>query len=294
MIDTEISTATAARAREGAVLTDAELLYLDAADVLSLGMLADEVRRARVGDAVVFSRVLEVGADGIAEDEGTSAALAAAHEVRLIALGTSLAATADAIGGVRARVGAGRSLTGFSLADIVARGWGALGDVLAALKAAGLDAIVEAAVDTVTIENIGVVVEAGLGPSTLSVQKWPGEGSVALIARVREFVTAYPSLRRFAPLAREQSVTVPTTGYHDVRLVALARLALPSVPELEIDWQQYGPKLAQVALMFGANRLDRVSPVDDPALGLRRATAEEVRRNITAAGFRPAEPSGAA
>ena len=51
-----------------------------------------------------------------------------------------------------------------------------------------------------------------------------------------------------APLAREQSVAAPTTGYHDVRLVALARLALPDTRVIEVDWQQYGPKLAQVAL----------------------------------------------
>jgi 2-iminoacetate synthase ThiH len=49
-----------------------------------------------------------------------------------------------------------------------------------------------------------------------------------------------------------------------------------------------------VALMFGANHLDRVSPIDDPALGPRRARLEEVRRNIAAAGFRPVGPGEAA
>ena len=79
-----------------------------------------------------------------------------------------------------------------------------------------------------------------------------------------------------------------------MRLVALARLALPTVDVIEVDWQQYGPKLAQVALMFGANHLDRVLPIDDPALGPRRAATEDVRRNIAAAGFRPAGPGEAA
>jgi aminodeoxyfutalosine synthase len=101
-------------------------------------------------------------------------------------------------------------------------------------------------------------------------------------------------MRRLAPLAREESVAAPTTGYQDVRLVALARLGVPSIAHIDVDWQQYGPKLAQVALMFGANHLDRVSPVDDPALGPRRATVEEVRRNIEAAGLRPADPGEAA
>jgi len=82
---------------------------------------------------------------------------------------------------------------------------------------------------------------------------------------------------------------VPTTGYDDVRAVALARLALPSVRNIQVDWTQYGPKLAQVALTFGANDLDRVSTVDDETLGRRRTSVEDVRRNITAAGFTPAE-----
>jgi 2-iminoacetate synthase ThiH len=56
-----------------------------------------------------------------------------------------------------------------------------------------------------------------------------------------------------------------------------------------VDWTQYGPKLAQVALTFGANDLDRVSTVDDEALGRRRTPVEDVKRNIAAAGFTPVE-----
>ena len=50
-----------------------------------------------------------------------------------------------------------------------------------------------------------------------------------LLLRARGIIEPNPSLRRFAPLSREQSVAAPTTGYHDVRLVALARLGLPSM-----------------------------------------------------------------
>ena len=59
-----------------------------------------------------------------------------------------------------------------------------------------------------------------------------------------------------------------------------------------MDWQRYGPKLAQVALTFGADDLDNVSPVDDAPEGRRRAPLEEVRRNIEAAGFTPVERDG--
>ena len=84
----------------------------------------------------------------------------------------------------------------------------------------------------------------------------------------------------------------PTTGYDDVKTVAIARLAAPNIPTIQVDWLRYGPKLAQVALTFGADDLDGVTPSDDAPEGRRRAPLEEVRRNIEAAGFMPAERDG--
>ena len=49
-----INLAIAERARAGEALTAAEIDELGTADILSLGMLADEVRRARVGDSVTY------------------------------------------------------------------------------------------------------------------------------------------------------------------------------------------------------------------------------------------------
>ena len=57
MTDMKIDVAIAERARAGATLAETELLALESADLLSLGMLADEVRRARVGDLVSYARV---------------------------------------------------------------------------------------------------------------------------------------------------------------------------------------------------------------------------------------------
>ena len=62
--------------------------------------------------------------------------------------------------------------------------------------------------------------------------------------------------------------------------MALARILLPSVPHIQADWTLHGPKLAQVALTFGADDMDNVSPLDEVAEGRRRAPLEEIRRNI--------------
>jgi aminodeoxyfutalosine synthase len=72
----------------------------------------------------------------------------------------------------------------------------------------------------------------------------------------------------------------------------MARLAAPNIPTVQVDWLRYGPKLAQVALTFGADDLDSVSAVDEAPEGRRRAPLEDVRRNIEAAGLSPAERDG--
>jgi 2-iminoacetate synthase ThiH len=64
------------------------------------------------------------------------------------------------------------------------------------------------------------------------------------------------------------------------------------VPAIQVDWARHGPKLAQVALLFGASDLDRVSPSDAAPLGHRRAPLEEVERNIRAAFLQPVERDG--
>ena len=281
-----INSSIAERARANEPLTAAELDELASADILSLGMLADEVRRARVGDAVTFVRVVDAGASGASGASGA--------EVRITQLSATLAEAITVVEQVKAS--AGGFVTGFSLADIIERGWGDLTNVLTQLKQAGLGAIVEAPLDRLTDATAALQAcqDAGLPVGCLSLQKPNAEGRTPMLIQARALAARFPWLTTIAPLSREQSVAVPTTGYDDVRAVALARLALPGVPNVQVDWAQYGPKLAQVALTFGANDLDRVSTSDDDTLGRRRTSLEDVTRNIMAAGFQPRERNAGA
>lgn len=281
-----INLAIAERARAGEALTVAEIDELGSADILSIGMLADEVRRARVGDTVTYSRVLELqggSADGPLQSAGV--------EIRI----TTLPATFDEAEALiaEARMLAGpQLLTGFSLADIADRHWGKLVDILKRMKRAGLDAIAEAPVDRLhdAEDALNACQAAGLPVRCLSLQSpIAGDGRSSWLIHLRDLVKKFPDIDTVNPLSREQSIAVPTTGYEDVRAVALARLVLASVKTIQVDWAQYGPKLAQVALTFGANDLDRVSTVDDESLGRRRTSVEDVKRNIAAAGFTPVE-----
>ena len=94
--------------------------------------------------------------------------------------------------------------------------------------------------------------------------------------------------RAFAPLPRKAAGAAPSTGFEDVHLVALARLLVP-VDHIQVDWALYGPKLAQVALTFGADTSSTSSALDEVVEGRRRAPVEEIRRNIRAASGEPVE-----
>ena len=278
-----INLAIAERARAGEALTAAEIDELGSADILSLGMLADEVRRARVGDTVSYVRVAELPAAQGAHGPGI--------ELRLSQLPATLADTEALIAEAKMLAGP-QLLTGFSLAEVADRHWGKLVEVLQRIKHAGLDAIVEAPIDCLhdAEEALKACDQAGLPVRCLSLQRpIEGDGRASWLIHLRDLVKKFPKIDVVNPLSREQSIQVPTTGYEDVRAVALARLVLPSVKTIQVDWAQYGPKLAQVALTFGANDLDRVSTVDDESLGRRRTSVEDVKRNIAAAGFTPVE-----
>ena len=77
--------------------------------------------------------------------------------------------------------------------------------------------------------------------------------------------------KEFAPLPREDVPEQPSTGYDDVRTVAVARLVCSGIASIQVDWPLYGPKLAQVAIAFGADDIDGVAAIDALNLGPRRA-----------------------
>jgi aminodeoxyfutalosine synthase len=74
--------------------------------------------------------------------------------------------------------------------------------------------------------------------------------------------------------------------------VAIARLRAVDIPSIQVDWPLHGPKLAQVAITFGANDIDGVGAVDVEQLGRRRAPREDIERQIRAAAAVPAERDG--
>lgn len=274
-------------------VSDPELVSLETThDIISLGAAADEVRRQVHGSRTTYVRVVQVTADPGAAVEVPPGA----GEIRITGVPASGAAAVQRVREVLAA--AGRTpVSAFSLEDLEALAAASqvtLRALLEELRQAGLELLAEAPVDRLREPRLAVeeVNIAGLTLARLTIHKLPSADVPALYRRIAALQYDVGVVHAFAPLPRVVNPAVPTTGYDDVRRVALARLLVRNIPSIQVDWSLYGPKLAQVALTVGADDLDAVSPLDDEAQGRRRAPVEEVRRNITAAGFEAVERDG--
>mgnify|MGYP001430759698 CR=1 FL=1 len=140
----------------------------------------------------------------------------------------------------------------------------------------------------VAIQNLA---EAGFKQARLTIQEAPKENRVELLMCARMLCEQGPIVLAFNPLPTKFDGLRPTTGFEDTRFVALARI-VTNISTIQVDWQQYGPKLAQVALMFGADDLDNVPGLDTALNGPRRSPVAELEKNVKAAGFVPEERNG--
>ena len=284
MLDT-ISAKIGARER----ITEAETRALASmTDIIGLGMLADGVRRHKHGDRVTFLRVAHVAAANAAAADPIPSS---AGEIRLRNAPESLEGACAALRAVIARAGA-IPVAAFSLGELdnLARSVGvSLAECLAELKRAGLERIADASVDDTRFEQrLETAVRAGIEVPRLVFDKATDDW-LSRIRQLTVLLDRFPGTRVLAPLPRQMNSAAPTTGYEDLKRIALARIVADNIQTIQVDWSLYGPKLAQVALTFGANDLDDVPAVDDVSQGPRRATLEEVRRNIQAAALVPVE-----
>ncbi|MQA31473.1 MAG: hypothetical protein GEU82_16835 [Luteitalea sp.] len=274
-------------------VTDAELAALvHSHDIIDIGIRADDARRRRHGARTTFVRVADVPSDLAADVRVPPAA----REVRIVGTPPSKAAALERIRAVVSAAG-GAAVTGFSLADLeqlAAREQVTLRALLEDMRAAGLELVAEAPIDRLqnprrSIEQVNI---AGLALARLTVHRLESADLAALFHEVTALQEWVAVIRAFAPLPRTINRSVPTTGFDDVKRIALARLLVTNIPSIQVDWSLYGPKLAQVALTVGADDLDAVSAVDDLSEGRRRAPLEEIQRNIRAAGLDPVERDG--
>jgi len=191
----------------------------------------------------------------------------------------------------------------------------AVKEVLLRLKEAGLDSIpgggAEILVDRVRREispkKIGwegwaeVMTEAAsLGMPTTATMMFGSreepEDIVEHIFRVRELQDKGGTFTAFIPWTYQPGNTElggkTASGVEYLKVVALARILLGNIPNIQASWVTQGAKMAQVALFFGANDLGGTMLEENvvAAAGCTfRMSREEMVDLIREAGFRPAQ-----
>jgi cyclic dehypoxanthinyl futalosine synthase len=190
-----------------------------------------------------------------------------------------------------------------------------IGETVRRLKSAGLDSIpgggAEILVDRVRQEispkKIGwegwaavmrEAANAGM-PTTATMMFGSRESTAEIVEhlfRVRELQAAGGSFTAFIPWTYQPGNTElggsTASGVEYLKVLALARIVLDNIPNLQASWVTQGAKMAQVALFFGANDLGGTmleeNVVAAAGCSFRMSMAEMIAL-IRGAGFRPAQ-----
>ncbi len=119
------------------------------------------------------------------------------------------------------------------------------------------------------------------------------------LMRLRDLQDETGGFNAFIPLAYHpennyMGLEYHTTGKEDLRHIAIARLVLDNVPHIKAYWVMITPKLAQVALSFGADDLDGTVIEENiyqmaGAVSGEGMSRSELARVVREAGFQPVE-----
>lgn len=279
---------------------------LESDDLIGIGMEAVAVRRSLHPEAVVtysLDQKLNLGAL-------PAEASAAAHAVATFAAsltelgGTGLlfyGSSARGLAWLEALVSSLKrefpalsvqALTASQLQNLATDDSLQLSTLLARLKDAGLDAIGPGNMDCRSIAPWIAVHRAahraGLG-SSAELLFGAGESSQQRVAALFALEALQAETGGFVAF-RLRSFHEPggrdlddATAVEYLKTLAVCRMSLASVVNVEADWEQQGLKVLQMSLRFGANDCGSL-------LGTHaNASEEEVRRIIRDAGFRPVQ-----
>ncbi len=187
--------------------------------------------------------------------------------------------------------------------------------IFARLKAAGLDSMPGGGAE-ILVERVRQAVspkklsaagwfavhraahESGLKTTatmTYGMVETPAE-RIEHLVRVRALQDETGGFRAFIPWSFQRGHTVldvpPAGGREYLKVIAIARLLLDNLPNLQAGWVTEGPKLAQLALTFGANDFGGIL-IDEVVVGatgmVYRVDVEEAIRLIRGAGRVPAQ-----
>lgn len=186
---------------------------------------------------------------------------------------------------------------------------------LARLRHAGLDSLPGGGAEILVDEVRGVISPNKIGwrqwsrvmlkaaelgmPTTATMMFGCGERMEDIVEhlfRVRELQEGGGSFTAFIPWTYQPGNTElggeTATGVEYLKVLALSRIVLDNIPNIQASWVTQGAKMAQVALFFGANDLGGTMLEENvvAAAGCRfRMSRDEMVNLISGAGFQPAQ-----
>lgn len=188
-----------------------------------------------------------------------------------------------------------------------------LEDTLVRLRNAGLDSLPGGGAEILTDES-----RESLSPGKCSTSEWlmvmetahrigmpttatmvfghteSFQGRVEHMAHIRELQDRTGGFTAFIPWTFQPSNTdlggEAVGGYDYLRTLAISRLFLDNIANIQASWVTQGAKIGQVALLFGANDLGSTMIEENvvAAAGVSfRMTEQEIRRAIRETGYLP-------
>jgi cyclic dehypoxanthinyl futalosine synthase len=120
------------------------------------------------------------------------------------------------------------------------------------------------------------------------------EHRIEHLIRVRELQDETRGFTAFIPWNYQPTGTelggTKTTGYEYLKMLAISRLVLDNIDNIQVSWVTQGAQIAQVALGYGANDFGSTMFEENVVRSAGTSfcmTEEEVRRQIRDAGYEP-------
>ena len=180
---------------------------------------------------------------------------------------------------------------------------------LASVPGGGAEILVDEVRQAISPKKIGwkrwgevMQVASSLGMTTTATMMFGStetpEQIVEHIFRVREMQAAGGSFTAFIPWTYQPGNTElggsTATGVEYLKVLALSRIVLDNIPNIQASWVTQGAKLAQVALFFGANDLGGTMLEENVVAAAGccfRMSQQEMIELIQTAGFSAAQRS---
>ena len=180
---------------------------------------------------------------------------------------------------------------------------------LASVPGGGAEILVDEVRQAISPKKIGwkrwgevMQVASSLGMTTTATMMFGStetpEQIVEHIFRIREMQAAGGSFTAFIPWTYQPGNTElggsTATGVEYLKVLALSRIVLDNIPNIQASWVTQGAKLAQVALFFGANDLGGTMLEENVVAAAGccfRMSQQEMIELIQGAGFTAAQRS---